>query len=225
MAGNCSDADDVVFTENESNSERLWGIPSPTPYVKDAFNQYLVKGQREAVNPAGVGTKAAACYTRTINPGETATFDLRLASTRQANPLQAPFADFGSLLKERHKEADDFYEVVLPKKLSKDATLVARQAFAGMLWSKQYHHYVVSDWLEGDPGNSVPPQERWHGRNHDWKHLFTRDVISMPDKWEFPWFASWDLGFHCVALAQVDPRTTISMSGHTRAGIRLPRRD
>jgi hypothetical protein len=200
-----SDADDVLFTENESNSERLWGIPSPTPYVKDAFNEYLVKGRREAVNPAGAGTKAAVCYTHTINSGETATIDLRLASTRQANPLQAPFADFGSLLSERHKEADDFYDVVLPKKLSKDATLVARQAFAGMLWSKQYYHYVISDWLEGDPGNSVPPQERWHGRNHDWKHLFTRDVISMPDKWEFPWFASWDLGFHCVALAQVDP--------------------
>jgi len=201
----CSDADDVLFTENESNSERLWGIPSPTPYVKDAFNQYLVKGQPEVVNPAAVGTKAAARYTRTIDSGEIITIDLRLASTRHANPLQAPFADFGSLLKERHKEADDFYDAVLPKKLSKDAMLVSRQAFAGMLWSKQYYHYVVSDWLEGDPGHSVPPQERWHGRNHDWKHLFTRDVITMPDKWEFPWFASWDLGFHCVALAQVDP--------------------
>jgi Mannosylglycerate hydrolase MGH1-like glycoside hydrolase domain len=200
-----SGADDLLFTENESNSERLFGVPSPTPYVKDAFHEYLVKNQWAAVNPAGVGTKAAARYTRTIKSGETITVDLRLASVRDGHFLAAPFSDFDSLLRLRHKEADEFYDVVLPKKLSTEAKLVARQAFAGMLWSKQYYHYVVTDWLEGDPGQPAPPLERWQGRNHDWKHLFTRDVISMPDKWEFPWFASWDLGFHCVALAYLDP--------------------
>jgi len=200
-----SGADDLLFTENESNSERLFGVPSPTPYVKDAFHEYLVKNRRAAVNPAGVGTKAAAHYTLAVNSGETITIDLRLASVRDGHLLASPFSDFDSLLRLRHKEADEFYDVVLPKKLSTEASLVARQAFAGMLWSKQYYHYVVNDWLEGDPGQPAPPLERWQGRNYDWKHLFTRDVISMPDKWEFPWFASWDLGFHCVALAHVDP--------------------
>jgi len=200
-----SGADDLLFTENESNSERLFGVPSPTPYVKDAFHEYLVKNRRAAVNPAGVGTKAAAHYTLAVNSGETITIDLRLASVRDGHLLASPFSDFDSLLRLRHKEADEFYDVVLPKKLSTEANLVARQAFAGMLWSKQYYHYVVNDWLEGDPSQPAPPLERLQGRNYDWKHLFTRDVISMPDKWEFPWFASWDLGFHCVALAHVDP--------------------
>ena len=122
------------------------------------------------------------------------------------HPLEAPFADFEAALKQRKEEADEFYNVVLPDKLSADERLIARQAFAGMLWSKQYYHYVVTDWLEGDPSEPVPPPQRLEGRNHDWTHVFTRDVISMPDKWEFPWFASWDLGFHCVALAHVDPQ-------------------
>jgi len=201
----CSGAADLLLTENESNSDRLWGVRSPTPYVKDAFHEYVVKANRATVNPAGSGTKAAAHYSRTINSGETITLDLRLASVRETTLLKAPFADFDTLLSQRHEEADEFYDAVLPRRLSIDAKLVARQAFAGMLWSKQYYHYVVSDWLEGDPGQPTPPKERWEGRNSDWKHLFTRDVISMPDKWEFPWFASWDLGFHCVPLAHVDP--------------------
>lgn len=201
----CSGADDLLLTENESNSDRLWGVRSPTPYVKDAFHEYVVKANRAAVNPAGAGTKAAAHYTRAINSGETITLDLRLASVRETPLLNAPFADFDTLLSRGREEADEFYDAVLPKRLSTDAKLVARQAFAGMLWSKQYYHYVVSDWMEGDPGQQAPPKERWERRNSDWKHLFTRDVISMPDKWEFPWFASWDLGFHCVPLAHVDP--------------------
>ncbi len=201
----CHGADDLLFTENESNNERLWGVSSRTPYVKDAFHEYLVKGNRMAVNPADAGTKAAALYTRTINSGATITIDLRLASVLDANLDESPFASFDSVLRQRRQEADDFYEVILPNHLSTDEKLVARQAFAGMLWSKQYYHYVVTDWLEGDPNQPTPPQERWDGRNNDWKHLFVRDVISMPDKWEFPWFASWDLGFHCVPLAYVDP--------------------
>jgi hypothetical protein len=201
----CAAADELLFTENETNTLRLYGAPSPVPYYKDAFHAYVVESNTEAVNPAATGTKAAAHYTRTIDPGETVTIELRLASVREGHPLKAPFADFDSLLRRRHKEADDFYGVVIPAKLSVDAKLVARQAFAGMLWSKQYYHYVVTDWLDGDPVSPTPPSERRSGRNHEWPHLFTRDVISMPDKWEFPWFASWDLGFHCVTLAYIDP--------------------
>ena len=147
----CSGADELLFTENETNNERLYGVPSPTPYVKDAFHAYVVHGKREAVNPAATGTKAAARYMRTIGAGETVTLDLRLASMLDKHPLEAPFADFDALLQQRQEEADEFYSVVLPPTLSADAKLVARQAFAGMLWSKQYYHYVVTDWLEGDP--------------------------------------------------------------------------
>jgi hypothetical protein len=202
----CSEADQLLFTDNETNSERLYKVPSPTPYVKDAFHEYLVNGKGDAVNAAMTGTKACARYTRTVNPGETVVLDLRLASMFEHHPLEAPFANFDSLLQQRREEADEFYNVVLPAQLSADDKLIARQAFAGMLWSKQYYHYVVTDWLGGDPSQPVPPAERWQGRNHDWTHLFTRDVISMPDKWEFPWFASWDLGFHCVNLALIDPQ-------------------
>jgi Mannosylglycerate hydrolase MGH1-like glycoside hydrolase domain len=202
----CSGADALLFTENETNNERLYGVPSPTPYVKDAFHAYVVNGKREAVNSAANGTKAAARYSRTIGAGETIHFDLRLASVRGEHPLKAPFSDFEAALKQRKEEADEFYNIVLPPKLSADEKLVARQAFAGTLWSKQYYHYVVTDWLEGDPSEPVPPPQRLEGRNHDWTHVFTQDVISMPDKWEFPWFASWDLGFHCITLAHVDPQ-------------------
>jgi hypothetical protein len=201
----CSGAPELLFTENETNTERLFGVPSPTPYVKDAFHEYLVNGRRAAVNPARTGTKAAALYALDIKSGETATIDLRLTSVLDGRSPKPPFLDFASQLQRLKKEADEFYDAVLPKKISPDAKLVARQSFAGILWSKQYYHYVVGDWLEGDPAQPAPPQERKGGRNHDWPHVFTRDVISMPDKWEFPWFASWDLGFHCVVLAHVDP--------------------
>jgi hypothetical protein len=201
----CSGADELLFTENETNYSRLYGVTSPASHCKDAFNECVVEGKLESVNPAATGSKTAAHYTRTVGSGETVTFDLRLASVVDGRLLRAPFSEFDSLLRRRRKEADEFYSVVLPPTLSADAKLVARQAFAGMLWSKQYYHYVVTDWLEGDPPQPVPPPERLAGRNHDWPHLFARDVISMPDKWEFPWFASWDLGFHCAALAHIDP--------------------
>ena len=202
----CSGTDELIFTENETNASRLFGALSPTPHVKDAFHTWVVNGNREAVNPAAAGTKAAARYCRTVNSGQTITLDLRLASLIDDHPLEWPFANFDSLLKQRQEEADEFYDVVLPEGLTTDAKLVVPQAFAGMLWSKQYYHYVVTDWLEGDPEEPAPTPQRRQGRNHDWPHFFTRDVISMPDKWEFPWFASWDLGFHCVALAHIDPQ-------------------
>jgi hypothetical protein len=201
-----SDVSTWLFTENETNNERLYGVPSPTPYVKDAFHAYLVHGRREAVNPAARGTKAAAWYCRSLAAGETLCLNLRLAAMLDKHPLEAPFADFDALVRQRQQEADEFYAAVLPAQLSAEAKLVARQAFAGMLWSKQYYHYVVTDWLEGDPAQPTPPPQRLEGRNHEWTHLFTRDVILMPDKWEFPWFASWDLGFHCVTLAHIDPQ-------------------
>ena len=156
----CSGADALLFTENETNNERLYGVPSPTPYVKDAFHAYVVNGKREAVNPGATGTKAAARYSRTINAGETINLDLRLASVLAEHRLEAPFADFEASLRQSKEEADEFYKVVLPPKLSADENLVARQAFAGTLWSKQYYHYVVTDWLEGDPSEPAPPPQR-----------------------------------------------------------------
>lgn len=202
----CADADELLFTENESNNERLFGSPSESPFVKDAFHNYVVDGQIEAVNPAQTGTKAAAYYNRTVEPGQTVTFNLRLAAAIDAHPLDAPLADFADLMHQRQLEADEFYAVVLPAKLKADVRLVARQAFAGQLWSKQFYHYIIGEWLEGDPAEPMPPASRLNGRNHDWTHLYNADVISMPDKWEFSWYASWDLGFHCITLAHVDPQ-------------------
>ena len=202
----CADADKLLFTENETNFPRLFKSPGPTPYVKDAFHEYVVGGKTTAVNPSSIGTKAAAVYSRTVPAGEAITIDLRLAALVGDHPLEMPFADFDSFVDQRRAEADEFYDAVLGDRLGPDAKLIARQAFAGMLWSKQYYHYVVTDWLKGDPAEPLPPPERREARNHNWRHVFTRDVISMPDKWEFPWFASWDLGFHCAALANVDPQ-------------------
>ena len=202
----CKDADELLFTDNETNSQRLFGSASPSPFTKDAFHRYIVHDERTAPNPDRKGTKAAARYSRTIPSGETLVLQLRLTVWQTKKPQDAPFSDFDAVFAERKKEADEFYDEVLPGDLSADEKLVARQGYAGMLWSKQYYHYVVTDWLDGDPGQTAPPVERRQGRNHEWTHLFTRDVISVPDKWEFPWFASWDLAFHCVTLAPVDPQ-------------------
>ena len=202
----CKAAGELLFTENESNNELLFGIPSASPYVKDAFHEYIIHGKTAAVNPEGTGTKAAAHCKLDIAAGQSVVIDLRLASVIENQPMEAPFADFDTLILQRKDEADEFYRAILPKTLSADEKSISRQAFAGMLWSKQYYHYVIQDWLDGDPTEPPPPPERRQGRNCDWTHVFTRDVISMPDKWEFPWFASWDLGFHCVALSHLDPQ-------------------
>jgi hypothetical protein len=202
-----SGAAEVLFTENDTNSIRF-GQPSAaaTAYYKDAFHEYVVNGKAEAVNPSATGTKAGVRYHGTINPGETFVAELRLAVTPDGKPLQTPFENFDKLFKIRRDEADEFYNAILPERLTADQKLVIRQANAGLLWSKQFFHYAVSEWLEGDPGQPAPPAERLQLRNHEWGHLFNQDVISMPDKWEFPWFASWDLGFHCVPLAYMDPQ-------------------
>ena len=200
----CDGEPQLLFTENETNSQRLYGWGDATAYVKDAFDRLVVQGERSAVNPQERGTKAAAHYALTIPSGDTATLTLRLTDRRPGSDSMFGSA-FDAIFITRKREADEFYASVIPHTLSPDATNVARQAFAGLLWSKQYYHYVVKPWLEGDPTQPPPPAGRERGRNHEWTHLYNADVLLMPDKWEYPWFAAWDLAFHCVALAVVDP--------------------
>ncbi len=197
----CEGGPELLFTENESNFERLWGVPNRTPYVKDGVNEAAVHGAKGAVNPAGAGTKVAAQYRAMVAPGATWTILLRLSAGRHV----APFAGAAHVFAARRAEADAFYAPLAAGQMSEDARRVQRQAFAGLLWSKQFYHYDVARWLEGDPAGPPPPQERQRGRNADWRHLNNADVISMPDTWEYPWYAAWDLAFHCVPLALVDP--------------------
>ncbi|HEX6283923.1 MAG TPA: hypothetical protein VFZ71_03570 [Pyrinomonadaceae bacterium] len=189
---------ELLFTENETNTQRLFNAPNASPYVKDGINEYVVNGNSGAVNPNGEGTKAAAHYLLTIGAGESASIQLRFTTSAQ------PKNDFAAIFAQRVREADEFYATVIPAELSDDARLVMRQSLSGLLWSKQFYHYVVDDWLEGDPATPKPPSERRNGRNKEWKHLYNADVISMPDKWEYPWYAAWDLAFHCIPLALVD---------------------
>jgi hypothetical protein len=200
----CENANELLFTENETNNRLLFGAENRTPYVKDGINNYVVNGETTAVNPAGVGTKAAALYKMDIPAGSSAVVRLRLTD-KEAKKTTDAFTSFDKTFTDRVAEADEFYSSLAPAGLSEDGKRVQRQAFAGMLWSKQYYHYVVRDWLKGDPAMPAPPDERNDGRNHDWTHLYNADVISMPDKWEYPWYAAWDLAFHCLPLAMVDP--------------------
>ena len=171
--------------------------------MKDAFHDYVVHGRADAVNPARVGTKAAAHHRWALRAGETRTLCLRL---RDAPADGAAFGNaFDALFERRRREADEFYASVVPATCSADARAVARQALAGMLWSKQFYHLDVRRWLAGDPGQPTPPRERWHGRNARWTHLYNEDVLSVPDKWEYPWYAAWDLAFQTIALAPIDP--------------------
>jgi hypothetical protein len=195
----CDGGPELLFTDNETNVRRLYGVEANGHY-KDGINDYVVNGAMNAVNPENKGTKAAAHYVVALDAGETKTIRLRLA--HEAN--RAPFVDFDAIFAQRQREADEFYATVMPDNICDDNRNVMRQAFAGMLWSKQFYHYVVEDWLKGDPNQPSPPRERHSGRNSDWKHLYNSDVISMPDKWEYPWYAAWDLAFHCLPLALVD---------------------
>jgi hypothetical protein len=193
-----SGSPEALFCENETNRERLWGVPSETPYPKDGIADHVVHGT-SSVNPAEVGTKAAFRYRLEVAGGETAVLELRLGE-RPGMPV-----DFAQVLSARAHEADAFYAELTPAGASPDEALVLRQALAGMLWSKQFFHFDVLRWLEGDPTGPPPPASRRSGRNREWTHLNNMDVISMPDTWEYPWYAAWDLAFHCVALAHVDP--------------------
>jgi len=195
---------ELLFTENETNTERLFGAANAAPYVKDAFHEYVVQGREEAVNPERTGTKAAALYTLEVPAGGEVTVRLRLSSGGETTG--DPLGDeFGKVIEARSREADEFFASRVPAGYSVEERRVARQAFAGLLWSKQFYHYIVKDWLEGDPAQPKPPQGRKHGRNRHWANLYNRDVLSMPDKWEYPWFAAWDLAFHMIPFAEIDP--------------------
>jgi hypothetical protein len=196
------DADEVLFTENETNYARVFGVRSPTEYVKDAFHDYIVDGRRDAVNPARTGTKAAFVHRFELPPGGERSLHVRLYGEDEApgEPFGEPFE---RVLLDRRREADLFYEDRMPHGLGDEHRVVARQAYAGLLWSKQFYHFVVRDWLDGDPAQPPPPAGR--DRNREWTQLYNRDVISMPDKWEYPWFAAWDLAFHTIAFAHIDP--------------------
>jgi hypothetical protein len=202
----CESADGLMFTNNETNVNRLYGTPNPTPYVKDAFHDFLVEGNEAAVNPDHLGTKAAALYFQMLPPGGEMRIRLRLRKEAKAEkgPSNEPFADWERILNQRRDEADEFYTDLQPKSLEADERNVQRQAFAGMLWTKQFYRYNVERWLDGDASQPAPPAERRKGRNYQWRHLNAADVISMPDKWEYPWFAAWDLAFHCIPLALLD---------------------
>jgi hypothetical protein len=197
----CDGSPKLMFTENESNAERLWGVPKRTRFVKDGINDAVVHKASDRVNPAVTGTKAAAHYTLMVGPGRPETILLRLSARRPVTP----FATAVQILTAREAEADAFFQAVAPMEMSDDARRVQRQAFAGLLWSKQYYTYDVARWLEGDPAGPPPDNGRREGRNAAWRHLKNAEVLSMPDKWEYPWYASWDLAFHCIPLALVDP--------------------
>ena len=188
---------DLLYTENETNNDRLWGLPNAGPYVKDAFHSYLIDGESTAVNPQQRGTKFGAVHKLTVPPGQTAAIALVLS----ARPKPEPFNSHAQILTQRLAEANAFFTSLLPEATAQDHRIL-RQALAGMIWNKQFYHYDVSTWLKGD--QAIPPASRQTGRNHDWRHLSANDVISMPDAWEYPWFAAWDLAFHCTVMALID---------------------
>ena len=192
----------LLFTENETNAERLFGCKNRTRYVKDGIGQYVIHGKTDAVNPAQRGTKAAGHYPLTIAAGKSEVLRLRLVKSWVTG--QHAFADFDKIVEQCRNESDEFYGNVIPNDLSADSQNVMRQSLAGMLWSKQFYHYVIKDWLQGDPAGAPAPAERTTGRNRDWTHLYNSDVISVPDKWEYPWYAGWDLAFHSIPLALID---------------------
>ncbi len=240
----CENADELLFTENESNLERLWGIPKHCPFVKDSINDAVIQNKTGLVNPSKVGTKAAAHYRFTISANESRTIRLRLERVagameggapatpgsqelappgRRADfvndpspgdsvaPLPLgervgiratlPFDDFDEIFSARKAETNEFYDTIAPINLGSEYKAIQRQALTGLLWTKQFYYYIVEEWLEGDPGQPAPPVSRWSGRNSDWQQLYNERVMSMPDSWEFPWYASWDLAFHCIPLA------------------------
>ncbi|HKD85998.1 MAG TPA: hypothetical protein VKB58_14690 [Terriglobales bacterium] len=194
----------LLFTENETNASRVFGSGDGKGFFKDAFHEYVVQGAKDVVNPQQQGTKAGALYRLKLAPGASATIRLRL---QPAVVKSDPWADYDQVFTDRIREADEFYSDVHSGIDDEDARLVQRQALAGMLWNRQCYHYNIFDWLQGDPGQPPPPDQRLQGRNQDWQHLNGDEVLTMPDKWEYPWFAAWDLGFHCVTSSLIDPES------------------
>ena len=200
------EAPELLFTENETNTQRLYGVGSTAPHWKDAFALRVIEGRADAVNPAGIGTKVAAWYRCDVPAGEEITVKLRLYAEDEAPRAdEAIGPSFDRTFAQRIQEADAFYANRIPANLSAEERRVARQSYAGLLWTKQFYHYIVADWLRGDLAMPDPPRSRSHGRNRDWTHVYMRDVLSMPDKWEYPWFAAWDLAFHMIPFARIDP--------------------
>ena len=197
----------LLFTENETNQQRIFGDAKGPGYSKDAFHRYIVDGQGEAVHPERRGTKAAAHYRLQVAAGATATVQLRLYAEgeKKVRRVEPNGAAFDRTFAQRIKDADAFYDEVIPTGHDDEQRAIARQAYAGLIWTKQFYHLSVMDWLEGDPGQPAPPEQRKEGRNRDWGHLFNRDILSMPDKWEYPWFAAWDSAFHMIPFAEIDP--------------------
>jgi hypothetical protein len=196
----------AYFTENETNFEALYGVGNAQPYVKDGIDRAVVHGELAAVNPAGSGSKLALVYELALAPGETRGVRLRLCEAGLTGLADPELGEtFDALFTQRRYETERFYAALNPYPASEELHRVQRTALAGMLWSKQFYFYVVRDWLRGDPGQPPPPPERLHGRNHEWLHLYNDDVLAMPDTWEYPWYAAWDLAFHTVVLALVDP--------------------
>ena len=194
---------ETLFTENETNALRLFpGGKNASAFVKDSINDYVVLGEQAGINKENVGTKAAVRYAATLAPGETKVIRLRLTDQVPTGDLLA--AEFEKIFAQRVSEVDAFYAKQARRDTTADARNIQRQAYAGLLWNKQFYNYDVRTWLKGDPAQPQPPGARWHGRNHDWQHLWNDAVMSMPDKWEFPWYAAWDLAFHCVAMAPID---------------------
>ena len=193
-------APELLFCDNDSNTKKLYGN-NVHGYFKDAFHEAVINGQSHAVNPDEQGTKACGHYTFKVAAHDKVEVRLRLRKT----PNQRAFSDFDQIFKIRINEADDFYQVVQKNLPDDEARMIQRQAFAGMIWSKQFYYFDIPQWQNGDPGTPEPPPERRKGRNKNWQHLNNADIISMPDKWEYPWYASWDLAFHCVTLAMIDP--------------------
>jgi hypothetical protein len=194
----------LLFTENETNRKRLFGVENAQPFVKDGFHAAIIGGNPEAVNPAPIGTKAAAHYEVEIAAGAQLSFRFRLTDAGETDCGEAFGQTFADLMNLRRKEADEYYRRTVLYPPESEEFRITRQAQAGLIWSKQFYYYEVTRWLKGDPGQPAPPPERWKGRNHDWPHVFNRDVLSMPDNWEYPWYAAWDLAFHTVELARMD---------------------
>jgi len=201
------DAPELLFTENETNTEKIFGVANRTPYVKDGIHNFVVNGQTDAVNPAHVGTKAAPHYRVNVGAGETVVLNLRLTDAAPGKSAKDnPFGSkFDATFEARKKEADEFYESITPPSLDADRANVMRQALAGMLWSKQFYYYDVDDWLTERGADPLQPHSKAAPRNGQWAHMLNADILSMPDKWEYPWFAAWDLAFHTIALQLVDP--------------------
>ncbi len=199
----CEGQPELLFCENETNFQKLYTAENFSDYTKDGINEYIVRADNNAVNPSHTGTKAALNYELELKPSESRSIFLRLTKTK--NISDNFVEDCEMIFQIRKKETDEFYDALAHRNLTPDAKNILRQSLGGMLWSKQYYHYAVKDWLAGDPAFPPPPKERLTGRNHEWTHLYNDEVLSMPDKWEYPWYAAWDLAFHCIPLAMVDP--------------------